>query len=155
MMGEINKRIKIYRRKKKFSQEELAEKLGIKTSTYSQMERSGHIRADILIKIADILKVDIRYFLYGDEFLHKENENEKATATPKIAEPEKTEPELDEPNAFLLDRREEYIITTYRNLNPKNKQEAYHLFMKHFNINEIIRKRRKEREKQKALKIIK
>jgi len=149
-MGEINKRIKTQRKKQKLSQEELAEKLAIKTSTYSQMERSGHIRADILVRIADILKVDIRYFLYGAEFLHKENE--KATATPKTAEPEKAEPKEEDYNKFLLDKEEECIITTYRNLNPKNKQAAYHLFMEHFNINVIIRKRREEREKRRALK---
>lgn len=65
---DINARILAYRRIKKVSQQDVADYLGIKVSTYSQMEREGIITCEKLIKIAEFLNVDIRCFLYGFEY---------------------------------------------------------------------------------------
>ena len=137
-MGEINKRIKEIRSKKRFTQEDLAEKLGMKISTYSQMERTGKISCETLIEIARILKTDIRYFLYGEDFIKSQYQNKG------------TESAIEDDGRVLLDKDEEYIILTYRNLDNKNRQEAYHLFMENYNINTIIQKRREERQKKQS-----
>lgn len=65
MAESINERIKVWRKKRGLSQAELAEKLGMKSSTYSQCERSGTISCEMLIKIAHILTVDVRELLFG------------------------------------------------------------------------------------------
>ena len=67
MALEINQRIKTERKSQGYTQEFIADALGMRESTYSQMERSGKVSAETLLKIANILNVDIRYFLYGDE----------------------------------------------------------------------------------------
>ena len=61
----INERIRKYRKLKKLSQGQLADKLGIKTSTYSQMEREGNVSADMVLKIADVLDVDPALIFLG------------------------------------------------------------------------------------------
>lgn len=61
----INKRIHHYRRLKGLTQKDMAELLGVKSSTYAQRENKGKIDCRTLIQIADILDVDIRLLLYG------------------------------------------------------------------------------------------
>lgn len=139
-MGEINKRIKLKRKTQGLTQSDIAKQLKKKESTYSQMERSGKIPCETLIEIADILKTDIRYFLYGEEFLETKAE-EKEIPNKSVSEDD---------DRVSLDKNEEYIILTYRNLDAKNKSEAYRMFMEHFNINTIIKKRREA--KRTALK---
>ncbi len=137
-MFDINQRVKKMRKKHFFTQDRFATNLGIKTSTYSQMERSGNISAETLKKIAKLLDIDIRYFLYGEEFLDIQEET-------KSIEPPTP------PNVYeLLDIDEKNILITYRNLNSKEKQQAYHLFMENFNINVIrIKKQEKKRKNRK------
>lgn len=65
MSETINERIKFWRKKRGLSQAELAEKLGMKSSTYSQCERNGIISCEMLIKVAHILTVDVRELLFG------------------------------------------------------------------------------------------
>ena len=48
----VNQRVAIYRKMANLTQTEAAERLGMKCSTYSQMERKGHISVDKLIAIA-------------------------------------------------------------------------------------------------------
>lgn len=64
---EINKRIKNLRLAKKITQEEIATYLGIKISSYSQMERKGVFSAERLALIADYFNVDYNYLLVGKE----------------------------------------------------------------------------------------
>ena len=54
----INKRVRIYRKRAGLTQNELAERLGMKGSTYSQMEREGNIPANRLLQIADVLGIE-------------------------------------------------------------------------------------------------
>ncbi len=62
----INKRIMKCRRDRLLTQGETAKYLGIKVSTYSQMERNGHITAERLKSLAELFNVDIYYLLYGE-----------------------------------------------------------------------------------------
>ncbi len=61
-MREINKRVLEMRKKCGFTQEQLANKMGMRASTYSQMERSGKIPCEVLVEIADVFEIDVRYF---------------------------------------------------------------------------------------------
>ncbi len=64
----INERIRKYRKGAGFNQMQIAEKLGIKAGTYSQMERRGYITAENLRAISEILEVHPLLLLYGDDF---------------------------------------------------------------------------------------
>lgn len=134
-MRETNKRIIAKRKKSGITQIEMAKRLGLKISTYSQMERSGKIYDEMLVKIADILDVDVRYFLYGEEYL-KEKQQKIVIEEPKE--------EIDD----FYDEEERYLILTYRNLRADDKKAAYRLFMQHFNINTISQKRRERKIKK-------
>ncbi len=67
MENDINVRIRKYRKAKKMTQEELGNALGMKCSTYSQMERKGKITVGMAQKIADILDVDPDMIMYGEK----------------------------------------------------------------------------------------
>ncbi len=101
MSLEINRRVKAERIRKGYTQEKLAFALNFKTSTYSQMERTGNISAEALIEIADVLNVDIIDLLYGNY-----------TPAPQI---EKTE---------HYTTQERSIITIIRNLPPKDRNDV-------------------------------
>ena len=101
MSLEINRRVKAERIRKGYTQEKLAFALNLKTSTYSQMERSGNISAEMLIEIADVLNVDILDLLYGNYIPTQQNEKEN-DYTPQ----------------------ERSIITIIRNLPPKDRNDV-------------------------------
>ncbi len=61
----INERIRMRRKEMGLIQGEVAERLGIKISTYSQMERKGHITCETLKILAEVLEVSSEYLLYG------------------------------------------------------------------------------------------
>ncbi|MBR2040373.1 MAG: helix-turn-helix transcriptional regulator [Clostridia bacterium] len=62
----INQRVRELRVSRKVNQKTLGKVLGIKTSTYSQMERKGNISAERLRLIAEYFKVDYNYLLSGE-----------------------------------------------------------------------------------------
>ncbi len=49
-----------------YTQEELGNLLGMKTSTYSQFERKGKVDSLMLKKLATIFDIDIKLLLYGE-----------------------------------------------------------------------------------------
>ncbi len=61
----INERIRMRRKELDLIQAEVAERLGIKTSTYSQMERKGYITCENLKILSEFLEVSTEYLLYG------------------------------------------------------------------------------------------
>ncbi len=66
MDSSINERIRKYRTQKKLNQTQLGERLGIKCSTYSQMERRGNISVEMALKIAEVLEVDPNLIIYDE-----------------------------------------------------------------------------------------
>ena len=138
-MRETNKRIIAKRKKSGITQIEMAKRLGLKFSTYSQMERSGKIYDEMLVKIADILNVDVRCFLYDEEFITESHQ-------PQL----EIEPIREEVDPFY-DDEERYLILTYRNLREDEKKAAYSLFMEHFNFNVILQKRRAKKKEKREL----
>lgn len=61
---EVNKRIALYRKMANLTQTEVAEKMGMKCSTYSQMERKGKINTERLLALSKILGVKPEMLLY-------------------------------------------------------------------------------------------
>lgn len=67
MSKTINQRVAMYRRLLGYSQSQIAEMLGKKSSTYSQCERMGTFNCDTIISLAEIFDVDVRVLLYGEK----------------------------------------------------------------------------------------
>ena len=77
MKETINERIAKYRRLRHITQDEMAEILDMPSSTYGNKEKRGKIDCEFLIKISEILNVDIRSLLFENEF------EDKTAVTPK------------------------------------------------------------------------
>ena len=66
-MNDVNERIAQARKASGLNQNEVAEKLNLKSTTYSQMERSGNIYTARFFKIADILNTTVCDLYYGEK----------------------------------------------------------------------------------------
>ena len=136
----INERIRKYRKLKKLSQGQLADKLGIKTSTYSQMEREGNVSADMVLKIADVLDVDPALIFLGVDATPKDVtklvfrtsgniEEMLYGAQPKPSyQHESIKAEIKNELPFTLSNTEKNIITIYHDL-PKAQQKEIREFI--------------------------
>ena len=123
----INQRVAKCRRLANLTQIEVAEKMGMKGSTYSQMERKGNISAERLVALAEICGVNPDILLYGEQ---------PNTNPEPVAEPEKAKEELPRAsqtpfynrpefmNTFIFSKKEENIIKIIRNLPKKAKEEV-------------------------------
>lgn len=124
---EINKRIKSYRNLANKTQDETAKALGIKCSTYSQMERKGGISVDIAKKLAEIFGIDSDLIIYGEK---------KIDFTPiqppvlKVEEPKEIIEKLE--SEATLSAVENNIIKIIRNLSYKDRQEVYQFIEKKY-----------------------
>ncbi len=136
MTSSINERIRKYRTQKKLNQTQLGKLLGMKCSTYSQMERQGNISVDMALKIAEALGVDPDLIIFDNP------PSEKLNITP-------IKPQIliaKEPSSFIenyakedlkiskeekegiLNGTEKSIIEIYRNL-PKAKQKEFRAYI--------------------------
>ena len=109
MSNEINQRIRSIRKELGIKQKEVAEYLGIKESTYSQMERTGNITCETAVKIARIFETDLNYLILGLE----------PTA---IIPPQ--EKEIFEEDKLILTPNEESIITILRHFSKQDREEC-------------------------------
>jgi len=130
---DVNKRVKELRKENRYTQEKIAEMLGMKTSTYSQMERSGKIPIHIIMQLAEIFKVEISEILYGKK--------EDDTQAPQVDEtfiaddPQNgtigvktpTSPIEESYDKITLSNREENLVIMIRNLYPADKEEIYRM----------------------------
>lgn len=127
MKNELNSRIKKYRNLADLTQEQVASALNMKPSTYSQMERSGNIKAHLVDPIAKILNVDPVVLLFGEKV-------EPPVTLPPITPP--PEPTLKQPvpPIFVIDNsddvlplknREIQTIKIIRSLPPEKSEEIY------------------------------
>lgn len=81
-IGEINKRLKKYREGAKLTQDQVAEKVGMKRNTYAHMERHGHPRPEMIKKLSEIFGVSVENILYGE--IEKKSEPETSELTDLI-----------------------------------------------------------------------
>lgn len=123
----INEKIKNLRKEKGITQERIAELLGMKTSTYSQMERSGKIPIDKILKLAKILEVNLL------EILDPENPSlslaiePPQTANLNLEQPPTVAKEDYTIRANILSNREENAIIMLRNLKAEDRESVYAL----------------------------
>lgn len=124
----INQRVAIYRKMANLTQTEAAERLGMKCSTYSQMERKGNISVDKLMAIAEVFGVSPAVLLRDP----MELQSEQPAAVPAEPAPEKQAPTvLREPTfnpssrpPFVITRNEENLLTILRNLPKADLEEV-------------------------------
>ena len=117
----INQRVAKCRKLANLTQTDVAEKLGMKCSSYSQMERKGTISAERLLSLAKIFSVSTDYLLKGEE-------TEKTAATnittdsgventALLYRSEQKEPEK---NVFIVTKKEENLLKIIRNFSKPN-----------------------------------
>ncbi len=116
----VNQRIARYRKLKGFTQARLAEEIGMRPSSYSQMERCGNITTQRLVDIAIALKVDANVLLYGEvEILPPPTEDPKEP----IGEPSPPLPPLPPEDDLILSNLEKNLVKIYRSLPKEVKKE--------------------------------
>ena len=128
MKESINARIRRHRKAAHLTQSELGEMIGVKTSTFSQMERKGQITCDMLLRLANALKIDATALLLGENTCDKKDDD---IDNPILIPPVKTTVNVD------LTVREYNIIHAFRNLSEQKKIWACE------NIFNLLLKRRK------------
>ncbi len=130
---DVNKRVKELRKKNRYTQEKIAEMLGMKTSTYSQMERSGKIPIHIIMQLAEIFKVEISEILY--EKMADDTQAPQVDETLIVDDPKNgttkaktpTSPIEESYDKLTLSNREENLVIMIRNLYPADKEEIYRM----------------------------
>lgn len=135
MDKEINKRIKKLRNNTKLTQKQTAALLGIKHSTYSQMERKGGISIDKAARLAEIFNTSVEYIVYGVENVPSEPNGVLIVKDPSpidevypIGQPEPApEPQ---PESLILTPLEENMIKIFRSLKKPKRDEICRFFEK-------------------------
>ena len=120
----INKRVRIYRKRAGLTQNELAERLGMKGSTYSQMEREGNIPANRLLQVADVLGIEPSILFEGEKVIVPEVE----VPVVEIAEPDPIFVPQPDP-LEILSHKERNILKIFRFLPQEKKNKLYKYIM--------------------------
>ena len=123
----INQRVAIYRKMANLTQTEAAERLGMKCSTYSQMERKGNISVDKLMAIAEVFGVNPAVLLRDPMDLQAKTESAEAAYKAPTAMHEPVYIPTARP-AFVTTKNEENLLTVLRNL-PKADVEEIRSFI--------------------------
>lgn len=119
-MKSVNERIIKYRKLANLTQTEMAEKLNIKCSTYSQLERKGIVSADRLFQLAEIFGVTPCQLYKGEEPCKNTTPESSAptdSETSVLKQPESVKPEKE---VFVATRKEQNIIKLIRNFSKPN-----------------------------------
>jgi transcriptional regulator with XRE-family HTH domain len=137
-MSALNDRIAKCRKLANLTQTDMAEKLNIKCSTYSQMERKGLISAERLFEMAKIFGVTPCYLFDETEPCREEKKN---SLIPEIENAPTTlnQPEVPffKKEIFVITKKEENLIKILRELS----KDDYNKTMKF--IEEMNRKPKK------------
>lgn len=127
MFESINKRVKHCRNLAGLTQSEAAAKMGMKCSTYSQMERTGDISGTRLVMLSEIFGVEPEYLLTGTI----RTEDTKPVNYNDIMTEKKSNGLLNQPKEitsekfapiFVPTKNEENLIKIIRNL-PKDSHD--------------------------------
>ncbi len=119
---EINKKVKELRKKRGYTQQRIAEILGMKTSTYSQMERSGKIPVQIILKLADLFNVEAIEIMDPENselIIEPSNKSYVRLAQETVKDEDFFEEKL------ILTNREENAIIMLRNLSAEDREAVY------------------------------
>ena len=123
MPNETNQRIKTIRKELRFKQKDAAKFLGIKESTYSQMERTGKITCETAVKLAIMFDTDLNYLLLGLE------------PTAVIPPPQEKEKEIIIEDKLILTPNEQSIITILRHFSKQDREECIAFIEKKYHNN--------------------
>lgn len=118
----VNQRIAAFRKKLHYSQGAVAEMIGMKGSTYSQMERRGIVSAERLIKLARVFDIPPEMLLYDeDEYnrLYKDGEQKTLPLSQDVFYKKSGFEE-----EFIPTNSEISLIKVFRTLSPKDKTEV-------------------------------
>lgn len=117
----INQRVAKCRKLANLTQTDVAEKLGMKCSTYSQMERKGIISAERLSKMADIFNVSPYYLLTGEEPAVYETPPVVSTEAKHEEGVLRQEPAtIPKKEIFIVTKKEESLLKIIRNFSKPN-----------------------------------
>lgn len=128
MKSNVNNRIKEIRKSHHYTQAQVAELMGLKTSTYSQMERKGTISVDMAVKLASILDTDPAYIIFGEI---KPSEIDFSPAAQTVLSANDNQAFLEQikkgEEQLILSIKEKNIIKNFRNLSESDKKEILNL----------------------------
>lgn len=135
MADAINQRIKKFRRGLHYTQEQIALKMGMKPSTYSQMERCGKISSARITQLAEILETDAITLLYGETEKTITLVQPPIDPKPVISE----EKPLVIPNLSSSDltAREAALVKMFKNISEPNKTLVYEFVCKFFQMKDF------------------
>lgn len=126
----INQRIALYRKLANLTQTEAAEKMGMKCSTYSQMERKGSISAERLLALSEIFGVKPDVLLYDTSSQSSEAVDFSGAESASGQHLHQSVPFSDAtlgPSPFIVTHKEENIIKILRNLPKPDYDEVISL----------------------------
>lgn len=116
----INKRVVHYRKLANLTQIETAEKMGMKISTYSQMERVGKISGERIVRLAEIFNID-PYLLLHNEFDDGNTSTKQGFEDAVLRQEAVT---VEQPVAFIPTAKEIGFIKMFRNIPKADQQEV-------------------------------
>ena len=120
-MKTVNERIAKYRRLSNIKQRDMAEKLGMKGSTYSQMEREGIVSAERLFQMAEIFGITPCELYNGVEPCKSNISNPQTpTDNPSTLIFQQSPMPKIEKEIFTVTKKEENLIKIIRNLSKPN-----------------------------------
>ena len=128
---EVNKRITECRENAKLSKKEVAERLGMKYTTYCRMEKEAkRITVEEAEEIAKVLNADAKYILYGRQtydFAPPERKVLTAESPDRGRSPfdaPSTPVVKYNPDEFICSSEEKALVTIFRSLNLDEKKEV-------------------------------
>lgn len=122
-METINQRVARCRKLANLTQTDVAEKLNMKCSTYSQMERKGIISAERLLKLAQIFDVSPNYLLNGQEIPGYELPPVTDSQNHENGERLLQSTSLPKSETFIITKKEENFIKMVRYLSKSARED--------------------------------
>lgn len=119
----INGKVKELRKKKGLTQARVAELLGMKTSSYSQMERMGNIPVQRILNLAAIFDVDPLEILNAGKnsaLNVQTDDNNMAVLNQPLAKIDQ-----DDTEKFILTNREKNAIIMLHNMKASDREKIY------------------------------
>lgn len=133
-MKELNQRMAYYRSIAGLTQADAAEKIGIKTSTFSQMERDGNVYVERFFELSELYNVPPCEMYYGKQAKCDEEKTSDILVNPPVEEPiiinqKPITPDIDE---LILTNQYRNHIKMLMNLPKAERNEVFDLAHKFY-----------------------
>lgn len=126
----INKRVAHYRKLANLTQVETAERMGMKVSTYSQMERVGRISGERIVKLAAIFNID-PYLILHNEF--DDEAKKEVRSEPQVVTFRQEQTTFQLPAEFTPTAKEIGFLKMLRNIAKPDQQDVINLLTEKHN----------------------